>query len=96
MARIELEMLLEFLDGMDLRVGVPDSIATRLETLISLQLNEVQSWKKLPYNDPLRFDKNGVRLSREALDDKLEDIIQSWTPEKRSYSGGTKNYQGRL
>ena len=37
---------------------------------------------RLPDNDPLRFraDGNGgyVRLTREELDAKLEDIIESW------------------
>ena len=32
----------------------------------------------LPPNDPLRFDKDGRRLTKEELDAKLEAIISSW------------------
>jgi|TARA_Y100001938_G_scaffold6056_1_gene7575 hypothetical protein len=46
--------------------------------MISAVLDKVESRDRLPDNDPLRFDKNGIPLSREALDAKLEMIIQSW------------------
>ena len=74
----EVELLLRVLKTIDFRQGVSESVAQHLETMISAVLDKVESRDRLPYNDPLRFDKNGIPLSREALDAKLEMIIQSW------------------
>jgi len=32
----------------------------------------------LPPDDPLRFDKEGMRLTKVELDAKLDAIIESW------------------
>ena len=74
----EVELLLRVLKTIDFRQGVSESVAQHLETMISAVLDKVESRDRLPDNDPLRFDKHGIPLSREALDAKLEMIIQSW------------------
>ena len=74
----EVELLLRVLKTIDFRQGVSESVAQHLETMISAVLDKVESSNRLPDNDPLRFDKNGIPQSREALDAKLEMIIQSW------------------
>ena len=73
----EVELLLRVLKTIDFRQGVSESVAQHLETMISAVLDKVESRDRLPDNDPLRFDKNGIPLSRQAIDAKLQMIIQS-------------------
>ena len=74
----EVELLLRVLKTIDFRQGVAESVAQHLETMISAVLDKVESRNRLPDNDPLRFDKNGIPLSSDALAAKLEMLIQSW------------------
>ena len=95
MARVESVLrLLRLLQVMDLRKGVSDRVATNLERAIEAAIKEVESPYRLPDDDPLRFDKNGNRLSREALDDKLEDIISSWTEPRGRGNARKTNHHG--
>lgn len=56
----EVELLLRVLKTIDFRQGVSESVAQHLETMISAVLDKVESRDRLPDNDPLRFDKNGI------------------------------------
>lgn len=92
----QVEMLLRILDTINLRKGVSDTVAGYLERSISSTLKGLEHSKGLPSNDPLRFDKNGIRLSREQLNNRLDEIIASWPIDKGKWNVPKTNYQGRL
>jgi|TARA_R110000787_G_scaffold114213_1_gene223897 hypothetical protein len=92
----EIEMLLRILDTIDFRKGMSDVLANHLEREVSLVLNNLRKSRGLPHDDPLRFDKNGIPLSKEQLDELLNDIIDSWPIYKGDWNGRKKNYQARL
>lgn len=89
-------MLLRILDTINLRKGVSDTVAGYLERGISSTLKGLEHSKGLPSNDPLRFNKNGIRLSQEQLHELLYDIIESWPIDKGKWNVPKTNYQGRL
>jgi protein tyrosine/serine phosphatase len=45
---------------------------------IKKAIKELDNRPRLAENDPLLFDKHGVRLSEEVLQKKLDWIISSW------------------
>ena len=93
MAQVNSHRLLEFIGTLDLRVGLPDNVASYIEG----KLDEVLSSERgLPDADPLRFDGNGKRLSRYALNKKLDGIIKSWPIAKGEWSARKKGNKSRL
>ena len=92
----QVELLLKVLSRLDLRRGVSDTVAQYLKRGIFSVLIELEKKKGLPSNDPLRFDKNGIRLSREQLNNRLDEIIDSWPRYRGDWNGRETDYQGRL
>jgi len=92
----EIEVLLRVLGAIDLKKGVSDTVAQYLNRGIFSTLKELQKSKGLPENDPLRFDKDGARLSKKELHQRLDEIIESWPIDKGKWDARKTNYHSRL
>lgn len=92
----QVETLLRVLETIDFHRGVSDTVAKQLKRSVSNILNDLRQSKGLPHNDPLRFDKNGIPISKEQLDELLDEIISSWPEDTGGWNGRKKNYQARL
>ena len=91
-----IELFLKVMQSLDLREGVPDSVATHLERTIRSIAETLRKKKVIPENDPLRFEKDGNRIPEEIFNEILDDVIESWPLYKGDWNGGKKNYQTRL
>lgn len=92
----EIEVLLRVLGAIDLKKGVSDTVAEYLNRGIFSALRELQKSKGLPENDPLRFDKDGARLSKKELHQRLDGIIESMPTDKGKWDARKTDYQSRL
>ena len=92
----QIETLLRVLDTIDFRKGVSDTVAKQLKRSVTGILNDLRQSKGLLHDDPLRFDKNGIPVSKEQLDELLDDVIASWPKYTGDWNGRKENYQARL
>jgi len=94
MAQVDTLLLLKVIRTLDLRKGIPDTIADHIEERLDWV---IASEGGIPLDDPLRFDHNGHRISKELFCSKLDRIIESWPIDQGEWKRGrTTNYQGRL
>jgi hypothetical protein len=76
MAHTKAVRLLAALELMPLEDISDDTEQWRQE--IREAIEELQGPRGLPPDDPLRYDEDGVLVSRERLERRLDIIIESW------------------
>ena len=94
MAQVDTRLLLKVIRSLDLRRGVPDTVATHLEDKLDYAISREGG---IPLDDPLRFGSNGEQLPTDMFHKKLDWIIQLWPIDKGEWRHGRKtNHKGRL